>query len=381
MVTIRAFPGIRPLDPESFCVKPNDIIEDDELTELRKGNNAIHIILPEGEGKALYQNAEKAFHKFLATSAHDKPSMYLYQESNMDISQRGFIFTVSLADYAKGSIKKHEETREKPLRNRIKHMEATKANTGLVWTVFNSLPDVKESMDQIMTEKPVEDFKKYGYRHRLWKVTDDVTIEHIVHLFKDLVLYIADGHHRIGAAYEYSLHHPEAEAQYAMVFAACDDEVRILPYNRVITTIYRPDFIEAIMQYFEMSKLIQPALPDKHEIQMYFEGDWWRLIPKAIPDDLVASLDVSILQNQLLAPILGITDIRNDSNIFFVGGYISRTELERLVDEGTNDAVFYLHPTSIQELKLVSDEQRSMPPKSTWFDPKLLTGLVFHLLY
>jgi len=380
MVKVRAFPGLRAPDPESFCVKPYDVISDRELAELRKSDNAVHIILPEGEGEEVYANARRAFHQVLPSLVRDPPSMYLYQESSPAFSQRGFIVAVSLEDYASGRIKKHEETREKPLKDRIKHIEATRANTGLVWTMFRSQTELKQVMDQAMQQQPLCDFRKFGYRHRLWRIGDSPTIQRIQSLLEGQPLYIADGHHRIAAAYEYSRHHTEEEAQYAMVFAASDDEVRILPYNRVVTTIERPDFEEALGQYFRVERLPQFRKPRKHEIHMYWCQQWWRLLPWDIPEDPVASLDVSLLQNKLLAPILGITDIRNDPRIFFVGGDLPREEYERLVDEEGNEAAFYLHPTSVQELEQVADEQLSMPPKSTWFDPKLLTGLVFHSL-
>lgn len=380
MVTVRAFSGIRPRNPQSFCIKPYDVIDEEELMVLRKHDNAIHIILPEGEGEEVYENAEKAFHETMANTGYDEPSIYLYRESNAGFSQRGFIFTVPLEDYADGHIKKHEETREKPLKDRIKHIEGTKANTGLVWTMFRSHSEIKGNMDQIMQEKPLEDFEKYGYRHQLWRITDGEIIERIRNLFKHVDLYIADGHHRIRAAYDYSQHHNEDEAKYVMVFAASDDELRILAYNRVITIIDRPDFIDALSDYFKVAKLTEITAPHRLEIQMFFNGEWWQLTPKEIPIGLVASLDVSILQNQLLEPILSITDIRNDPRIFFVGGNVSRKEYERLVEKGGNAAAFYLHPTSIEELEAISDKCLSMPPKSTWFEPKLLTGLVFHSL-
>ena len=380
MVKVKPFTGIRPKNPEAFCIRPYDVIGDEELQELRRGDNAIHIILPEGEGDEVYDNARRAFQHAVRDMIQDEPSIYLYRESSDEFSQRGLILAVSLADYAEGRIKKHEETREKPLRDRVNHIEATRANTGLVWTIFRSQPNIKQLMDDAEQGDPVADFDKYGYRHTLWRLSDSDTLEAIQAAFRDMALYIADGHHRIRAAYEYSRQHDEDEAQYVMVFVASDDEMRILPYNRVIREIDSDAFLQDVEQYFTVTRLDDPCEPDEHEIQLYYDGAWWQLQPREIPDDLVASLDVSILQEQLLEPVLGITDVRNDPNIFFEGGDLPRSHYERLVDEKGNAAVFYLHPTSIEDLEAVSDEQRSMPPKSTWFDPKLLTGLVFHSL-
>lgn len=380
MVEIKPFSGIRPTDPASFCIKPYDVIGDEELRRLRQGDSAIHVILPEGEGDEVYDNAQRALHEAMEDMTRDEPSIYLYRESSDDFTQRGFILTASLEDYEEGRIKKHEETREKPLRDRVRHIEATRANTGLVWTVFRSKARLKRLMDEAARGQPVADFEKYGYRHTLWRISDSSAIQAIQDAFQDTALYIADGHHRMRAAYEYSQRHDEEEAQYVMLFAASDDEMRILPYNRVIREIDSDSFLDDIKTHFEVTRLEQPGEPDRHEIQLYHDGAWWQLLPHNVPDDLVASLDVSILQEQLLDPVLGITDVRNDPTIFFEGGDLPRSHYESLVDEKGNAAVFYLHPTSIDDLEAVADAARNMPPKSTWFDPKLLTGLVFHML-
>jgi len=381
MVEVKEFEGLRPKNPEEFCTKPYDVISEEEAEELRKNpNSAIHIILPVGERDEKYENARKEFERLKKNMVKDEPSIYLYKEGDEEFSHRGFILCASLEDYEKGLIKKHEETREKPLQDRIKHIEAVKANTGLVWTVFKRNDEIKKLMDEIMNEKPVYDFEKYENRHILWKINDEEKINKIKELFKDIPLYIADGHHRIAAAWHYWKKYDGGEAKYVMIFAASDDEVRILPYNRVIRKIENENFIEEIKKEFYVEEMTEIREPEKHEIQMYYKKKWWKLVPKEIPNGIVDSLDVSILQKKILEPILGIKDIRKDPNIFFVGGKVSREEYERLVDEEGNAAVFYLHPTSIEELEAVADAGLSMPPKSTWFDPKLLTGLVFHLL-
>lgn len=380
MVEVKEFAGLRPLHPEKFCTKPYDVISEKEAEELRKNPySAIHVILPVEDGDK-YENAKREFERLKKNMVRDEPSIYLYKEGNEDFSQRGFIFCVSLKDYKNGLIKKHEETREKPLQDRIKHIEAVKAHTGLVWTIFNKNEDVKEIMDEILKEEPVFDFKKYNYRHQLWKVNDEKMIEEIKKAFKPLHLYIADGHHRIAASYEYWKKHDGEEAEYVMVFSASDDEVRILPYNRVIKKIDVDNFIERLKKDFYVEEMKDITEPKKHEIQIYYRKRWWRIIPKEIGENIVDRLDVSIVQNKILEPILKIKNVRKNPNIFFVGGKINRREYEKMVDEGGNDAVIYLHPTSIEELKEVADAKLNMPPKSTWFDPKLLTGLVFHTI-
>jgi len=379
MVEVKEFAGLRHKEPEKFCIKPYDVIDEREAEELRKNpDSAIHMILPEGEDK--YEVAKREFDRFREKMIQDEPSIYLYEERSSDFVQRGFILGASLEDYEKGRIKKHEETREKPLQDRIRHIETLKANTGLVWTIFRRNEELKGIMDEIAGEKPVADFEKYGYRHRLWKISDEGRIEKIKNAFAPIPLYIADGHHRIAAAWHYWKKHGGMETKYVMVFAASDDEVRILPYNRIIRRIDRDDFLDAVGQEFHVEMMDAIKEPEKHEIQMYYRQRWWSLKPKEVPGDVVESLDVSILQKKIIEPILGIKDIRKDPNIFFVGGAVSREKYEKMVDEEGNAAAFYLHPTAIEELEAVADAGRNMPPKSTWFDPKLLTGLVFHLL-
>lgn len=378
MVDVREFAGLRPLHPETFCIKPYDVIGEQELLELRKNeHSAIHMILPPEEGDR-YRTARRAFEKLKQHMVRDEPSIYLYEESNATVRQRGFILGVSLEDYERGLIKKHEETREAPLQDRIKHIAALGAHTGLVWTIFRKNEPIKRTMTEIACDAPVCDFEKYGYRHRLWKVSDGATIARVKSLFRDVLLYIADGHHRIAAAWHHWKNHGGDESKYAMIFAASDDEVRILPYNRVIRTLDRTHFMEKLRERMQVEPLSDLHEPQKHEIQMYYDGAWWKLVPHHVPEGLVDSLDVSILQKQVLEPVLGITDIRTDPSIFFVGGDVGRDAYERLVDEEGNAAVFYLHPTSVAELEAIADAGENMPPKSTWFDPKLLTGLVFH---
>jgi len=378
MVEIKEFEGLRISYPQEFCTKPYDVISDKEAKELRKNpKSAIHIILPEGEGEEKYENARKAYENFRKEMIKDSPSIYLYQEKSHEFSQRGFILCASLLDYERGKIKKHEETREEPLMDRVKLIEKLKVQTGLIWTVFKKNKKIKKIMDEMMKEEPLTSFEKYGYEHKLWRIENE--IEEIKELFFPLEFYIADGHHRIAANWHYFRKYGGEKAKYTMVFSASDDEIRILPYNRVIRKA-SSEFLEKIKKDFEVEEMDEIEEPKKHEIQMYWRKKWWKIIPKEIPDDVVSSLDVSILQDKILSPVLGIKDIRKDPNIFFVGGKVSRREYERMVDEEGNEIVFYLHPTSIYEVEAVADAGKNMPPKSTWFDPKLLTGLIFYEL-
>ena len=382
MVEVEKIHAWIPKNPEEFTVKPYDVIDDEELKSLRKiPGSAIHIILPEGEDEEKYKNARLNIeHAYAELMTDDGRQAYLYEEYSTEFSQRGFILGVSLEDYLSGKVKIHEKTREKPLADRIRHIESTQSHTGLVWLVFRKNEELKGLMNEIMKRNPVFEFNKYGYTHRLWRLTDD-EFQRVKELMAPIELYVADGHHRIAAASEYYRNHPDqTEAKYVMAYCASDDEVRILPYNRVIRklSMSMEEFMSRVSEKFYVEETNKDK-PDKHEILMY-NGKWYSLKPKKIPGDPVGSLDVSILQNEILAPILGIDNPRKDPNIFFVGGKMTKKDMEEFINGKGNALFFYLHPTSIHELEQVADLGQDMPPKSTWFDPKLLTGLVFHKL-
>ena len=381
MVEVKRFDAWVPKDPERFTVKPYDVITEDELRELRTDpDSAVHIILPSGEGLDIYEKAQENIKRaYSELMVHDGHQAYLYRESSEEFTQRGLILGVSLEDYMSGHVKVHEKTREKPLMDRIKHIESTKSHTGLVWLIFKRNDELKRIMDSIEGREPVVRFYKYGYEHSLWRLTD-AEFDRVREVMRDIDLYVADGHHRIAAAAEYYKNHKDdPEAKYVMAYCASDDEVRILPYNRVIRELpmSREEFLNRIAERFDVEETNKES-PDKHEVLMYLDK-WYVLKPKKIPDGSVESLDVSILQNDLLTPVLNIKDPRRDPNIFFVGGKLTKEDMEGYVRRG-NAVFFLMHPTSIEELERVADAGRDMPPKSTWFDPKLLTGLVFHRL-
>jgi len=280
-----------------------------------------------------------------------------------------------------GKVKIHEKTREKPLKDRIQHIESTNSHTGLVWLVYKKNEQVKSLMNEIQKSKTMFNFDKYGYKHKVWKLTINEQ-DQVKRLFTEFDLYVADGHHRVASAYEYYKNHPNnTEAKYVMTYCASNDEIRILPYNRIIRklNVPEPEFIDKLSHNFEVTKTDQKS-PGKGEIMMRLTNDWYILKPKNVPQDVVGKLDVSILQNQILSPVLGIEDPRVDPNIFFEGGILSNVDLEKYVTEKGNAIVFFMHPTAMTEIEEVADAKLDMPPKSTWFDPKVLTGLVFHKL-
>lgn len=383
MVRIKEFAGYRHKEVEEFSLKPYDVITEAEAKEWRKNpKSGIHITLPLGEGDQKYENAARELERQSRNFIKDEPSIYVYGESSPEFTQRGFIFCVHLQDYLEGRIKKHEKTREAPLNDRTKHIEATKANLGLVWTIFRRNERAKDMMSKIQNGKPMIEFQKYGWTHRVWKESNPEMIGKIKEIFSDIELYIADGHHRCAAAAEYYKKlksEKDGEHAYVEVFCASDDEVRIMPYNRIIRKL--PFSFEEFLRRVEENFLVNPTekqRPDRHEILMYGNKRWWSLMPRKIPGGILESLDVSILQNQLLEPVLNITDPRKDPNIFFEGGNLNKNDLEKLGKD--NDLVFFMHPTSVDEVEKVADLGMDMPPKSTWFDPKLLSCLIVHKL-
>ncbi|MCD6368151.1 MAG: DUF1015 domain-containing protein [Candidatus Aenigmarchaeota archaeon] len=376
MVDVKPIKVFIPVDAREIATNPYDVIPEEEIARLRENPKSfIHVILPEGEEEK-YENARRAL-KYLVESGALKgqeESFYLYKQENDSWSQRGIIGGFSLKDYGAGRIKVHEKTREKPLQDRIKHIQFTGAQTGLVWLLLKSNQKLKDIFDNVENTEPLLDFEKYGWRNMLWRIPEEFN-EDIIQIFKGIDLYVADGHHRIEAAYRNMKMMEEKFGEgpwsYVMAYVSNDDEVRVLPYNRVIRKLPMSfeEFLKMVKEKFDV--LPNDSHPSKHEICM-FRDKWYKLIPKEIPNDVVGSLDVSILQDQILGPILGINDPRKDPNIFFVGG---EQDLEKFVKDG-NDLVFSLHPTDVKEIEAVADAGEDMPPKSTWFDPKLLSGLV-----
>lgn len=398
MVKIKGIQGFRPVDPESFTMKPYDVVEKDEELDLKKNpKSAVHAILPDGEGDEVYKNAEKELNRLIEEKIiiqDNEPSIFIYRQDSNTFSQEGFIFKVSLKDYEEGLVKKHEHTREKPLKDRTAHITATKMNTGLVWTVFKHNNAILDLMEKIKNSRPEVDFEKYGYRNRLWKASDKQLIKEIKNSFQDIPLYIADGHHRVASAAAFRNKMLEEKGSsltgdenwnYFMTYVASDHQVRILPYNRVIKSLKmeKGDFISKISENFTVDLKTGDFVPtEKHEIGMFLDDTWYRLRPKQTDfGSTERNLDVSILQELLIDPILGITDIRNDPNIFFVGDAENPKEMARYVTEKGNAIFFSLYPVHILDIEDIADKKGVMPPKSTWFDPKLLTGLIFNPLF
>jgi len=384
-----------PDNPEEFCTNPYDIISKEEEQELKKKpNSLIHLILPDGEGDEIYQNAAKAYENFKKKNIiirEETPSIFVYRQESPDFSHQGLIIGVALQDYDDGNIVKHEYTREKPLKDRTNHIVASNVAAGLVWTIFQANKKIKALIETIKKKDPKFNFKKYGYRHLLWQETDPKIIQKLVDLFRNKKIYIADGHHRAASASEYrkinlekSKTEKEIKApwQYLLSYVASDDQIRILPYNRVIKKlpISENDFLNRIKANFEIISMEAPFNPEKkNELAICLKGMWYKLIVKSKKFKTIRdSLDVAILQDKILEPILNIKDPRSDENIFFIGGIKDPKEMEKYIIDKGNDLFVNLYPVDIRDLELIADKGGVMPPKSTWFDPKILSGLILH---
>lgn len=395
MVRISTLSPYCPNNAIEFTTNPYDVIEKEEEEELKRNSNSlIHLILPDGEGDELYHNALSAYELFKESNIivrEENPCIFVYRQESTEFNQEGIIMGVALDDYDKGNIVKHEHTREKPLKDRTRHIETTNVAAGLVWSVFRADFEINKIIEQIKKGKPKFDFEKYGYRHILWQETDSTIINKLANLFENKKIYIADGHHRAASAAEYRKHqlkignnteNTDARWQYLLSYVASDDQIRILPYNRVIKKLRddEDDFIEKLEEIFEVKKINKAFNPDmKNTLAICIRGKWFELIVKdKIFNSKRDSLDVAILQDKVLKPILGILNVRADENIFFVGGIQDPTIMEKYITEKGNDIFFNLFPVDIRDLESIADSGGVMPPKSTWFDPKLLSGLVLH---
>jgi uncharacterized protein (DUF1015 family) len=395
MVRISALRPYCPNNPSEFTTNPYDVIGKEEEKELKQNpNSLIHLILPDGEGDEVYNNALKAYKRFKASniiSREEKPSIFVYRQESPHFSQEGLILGIGLQDYEENNIVKHEYTRIKPLKDRTMHITTTNVAAGLVWTVFRHDIKIKKVIEQIKQKNPKFDFNKYGYRHIVWQEDDINTITTLSVLFKEKKVYIADGHHRAASAAEYrkiqienakEKENSNSPWQFLLSYVASDDQIRILPYNRVIRRLKdgKEDFLERLEEVYEITKVETAFNPSrKNQIALCIRGQWYKLETKEKSfESRRDSLDVAILQDKVLGPILRIINIRTDDNIFFVGGLQDPKLMEEYTTEKGNDAFINLYPVEINDLEVIADSGSVMPPKSTWFDPKLLSGLVLH---
>lgn len=345
----------------------------------------------------VYQKARKVLEEMIEKGEFiqdETPCYYLYELTRNGHRQTGIVACASIDDYFNGTIKKHENTREEKEQDRIRHVDTLDTQTGPIFLAYRLDAVLKEIIEETKRKTPVYDFiSEDKITHRVWVIDESEMMERIQQCFVKInKIYIADGHHRAASAIKVGCkrrkEHPgytgEEEFNYFLCTLFAEEELEILDYNRVVKDLNglsEIEFLEKIKESFEVEEAEEsPYAPkQKKEFGMYLGKKWYKLQIKKeqVSDDVVESLDVSILQNKLLKPILGIKEPGKDNRIIFVGGIRGLKELEHCVENGFQVA-FSMYPASMQELFSVADAGRLMPPKSTWFEPKLRSGLFLH---
>jgi uncharacterized protein (DUF1015 family) len=400
MATLLPFRALRPspADAERIAAVPYDVVSTDEARALAHGNplsflrvSRAELELPDNTdpySDAVYDRAADNFRMLKDASlvVEDEPSVYFYRLRMGSHTQTGLAACFSIDEYDRDVIKKHERTRRDKEDDRTRHLIALGAQTGPVFLTYRASADINDIANRQTAKTPLFDFEAVdGVRHTIWCVGGKERDALVAAFARVPALYIADGHHRAASAARARTElkgRGESGAMLAVAFP--HDQVQILPYNRAVKDLggLTPDsFLQAVRERFSVGA--GPAAPARRgEIAMYVNGTWQTLKPKqaAPASDPIGSLDVSVLQEQLLAPVLKILDVRTDKRIDFIGGARGTDALAQLVDRGKAAAAFSLFPVSVADLMAVSDAGAIMPPKSTWFEPKLRDGLLIHLI-
>lgn len=408
MAVIRPFRALRPQPERAQAVAsvPYDVVNTEEARALAAGKplSFLHVSRPEIDlppgtdihSDPVYRKAVENFEKLIAEAPLEQeaePSLYLYRLIMGQHEQIGVVAVCSIDEYDNNTIRKHERTRRDKEDDRTRHMIMLRAQTGPVFLTYRTRADIDAQVSAATAADPLFDITaEDGIRHTIWRLTDTAGL---VSSFAAVpLLYIADGHHRAASASraraelrEQSFTHTGNEDyNYVLTVIFPDSQVQILAYNRVVRDLNglsKQEFLDAIKRQFTVTENASPAPAQRGLWSMYLDGQWYglQLAPDAtLPASTVSSLDVSVLQDRLLDPILGIKDVRTDKRIDFIGGLRGTQELERLVNEGKAAVAFSLYPTTVAELLMVSDASEIMPPKSTWFEPKLRDGLLIHTI-
>lgn len=415
MATIRPFRGLRPPKALAAVVtaRPYDVLSSDEARAEAEQNpySLFQITRPEVNFPAgtsehdprVYDAAHEQMERFIKEGwlvQDDKPCYYVYAQTMNDHTQYGLMVAASVEDYRNEVIKRHELTRRDKEDDRMRHVDATNANLGSAFFAYPHRDDLDAIIADIVKAEPEYDFvtKEEGFRHQLWPVSDEQICAQITAIFAEIpTLYIADGHHRTAAAARVGAErmvqnkkNHTGEEEYNFFLATCfpDNQLTVLDYNRVVRDLngYTPDeVLDKLMENFFVEK-IGPTIYKPsclHEFSLYMGGNWFKL--KAKPgtfaeNDPIESLDVAISSKHILNEILGITDLRSDKRIDFVGGIRGLEELQKRVDSGEMELALALYPVSMQQIFDVADTGNIMPPKATWFEPKLRSGIVIHTL-
>lgn len=414
MAILKAFKGWRPPTDivKQLASRPYDVLNSEEARTEAEGNpySLLHIIKPEIDlpedidlySQQVYDKARQNFDRFRAQQwlvQDPEEYLYIYAQTMHGKTQYGLVGCAGVEDYMNNVIKKHELTRPDKEKDRMKHVEITNAN---MEPVFFSYP-AKAEIDAIVADfvkqhQPEYDFTADdGFGHHFWVIRDQSIIDRLVSLFAELpATYVADGHHRTAAAAlvgnekkkNNPNHNGDEEYNYFLAVHFPDNQLTIIDYNRVVKDLNgltAETFLKALNKGFEVEDKGHEAYKPTtlHEMSMYLEGKWYKLRAKSNTyddNDPIGVLDVTILTNQVLEPILDITDLRRSKRIDFVGGIRGLEALKKRVDSGEMKVAFALYPVSMQQLINIADSGNIMPPKTTWFEPKLRSGLVVHTL-
>jgi len=403
---IRAFQGLRPAPELAAQVAslPYDVVNTQEARDLAAGNpiSFLHVVraeidLPDGTdpySEPVYQQAKINFEQLQQKGAlvrEEAPSLYIYQQRMGEHVQQGLVCVCHIEDYLNNQIKKHEKTRQAKEDDRTRINSTLSAHPGPVFLTYRDDEAVNTEVAKITAETPLIDFTAPdGVQHTVWKTAEDSTL---VDAFSKVpATYVADGHHRsasaarVGAERKAANPNHTGEEDYnwflAVLFPA--SHLKVLPYNRLVFDLNGlgdDEFIEKVAAVAKLTEGAAPSPDNTGKVSMYFKGKWYGLnFAEEQSDDPIARLDVSRLQDKILAPLLGIDDPRTSNSIDFIGGIRGTQELEKRVDAGDGPVAFSMYPVTVDQLMDIADADAIMPPKSTWFEPKLRSGLFVHTI-
>ena len=407
IMKLKTFAPLRPPVDLSPIVAspPYDVIDSEEARRLAHDNpkSFLHVIKPEIDlpgdvnlyDERVYAKAAENFAMFRQNGwlrREAAPGLYLYRQSYEGHSQTGVVAVCHTEDYAQDVIRKHERTLQKKEDDRTRHVATLKANAGPVFLMVRGTASLHALLEKEQTQEPEVDFHSPDQvRHTVWKVVEPEPLLAWFHAIP--AAYVADGHHRSASAARCSkefasanpAHTGEEDYNWFLSVLFPAEDLQVLPYNRLVKGLngLTPDALLAAAKSagYAVGPAADGVAAARGEVRMYLGGEWYKLLqPNPVDDDPVSALDVSILQNALLAPVLGISDPRTDARISFLGGFDCLERMAHAVDQERADVAFSLYPTSTAEIMSVADAGLIMPPKSTWFEPKLRSGLFVHTL-
>ncbi|MDD2599086.1 MAG: DUF1015 family protein [Kiritimatiellae bacterium] len=403
---VKPFRALRPAagKAERVAAVPYDVVDTDEARALAVGNpeSFLHVSRPEIDlpdntdlhSDAVYAQGARALRAFQETGVlirEDKDCLYVYRQVMAAHSQVGVVVCSHIQDYADNLIRKHEKTRQDKEDDRTRHVLTMNANSGPVFLTYRDTSALEQLIAGATGNAPLYDFTAFdGVQHTLWKVSKE--LERWVDAFNEVPLaYVADGHHRAAAAFragakrreQNPAHDGSEEYNWFLTVLFPASQLKILPYNRCVQDLNglsAAEYLERVKEIFKVQPTQSATPTEARGICMYLAGSWYQLSWDEFDSDPVGILDVSVLQERLLAPLLGVDDPRTNQRISFIGGIRGTAELTKLVDSGRAAVAFSMRPCSIQQMMNIADADQVMPPKSTWFEPKLRSGLIVHTL-